>query len=200
MPYEVLAADTDGRATVIVREDNTKNGTWAWARLRERFGRESGATSFTEVFQYSWPNEKPFEDVWREDVKNVSKLPQGSLSSQANEQLTICGLSRHGQPELVNFLRLRASVAWQDILTRVETYLSTIYCQQSPRPMDISAVLTGSKCQSCGSQAHQRNDYWYKDETCKTCGKRGHLAKGMSKWKRTDTTTRKLQRHWQRFR
>ena len=145
VPYEVLAADTDGRATVIVSEDNTKNGTWAWARLRERFGRESGATSFTEVFQYSWPNEKPFEDVWREWVKNVSKLPQGSLSSQANEQRTICGLSRHGQPELVNFLRLRASVAWQDILTRVETYLSTIYCQQSPQPMDISAVLTGSK-------------------------------------------------------
>ena len=39
------------------------------------------------------------------------------------------------------------------------------------------AVLTGSKCQSCGSQTHQRNDCWYKDETCKTCGKRRHLAK-----------------------
>ena len=43
------------------------------ARLRERFNQDSGATSFTEVFQYSWPNEKPFEDVWREWVKKVSK-------------------------------------------------------------------------------------------------------------------------------
>ena len=75
--YAVLAANTAGRAKVIVREDATKNGAWAWARLRERFGRDSGATSFTEVFQYSWPNEKPFEDVWREWVKKVSKLPQG---------------------------------------------------------------------------------------------------------------------------
>ena len=64
--YVVLAAITAGRARVIVREDNTKNGAWAWARLRERFGRVTGATSFTEVFQYCWPSEKPFESVWRE--------------------------------------------------------------------------------------------------------------------------------------
>ena len=43
--------------------------------------------------------------------------------------------------------------------------------------MDISPVLTGSKCQSCGGQTPQRNDCWYKDETFKSCGKRGHLAK-----------------------
>ena len=72
--YAVLAANTARRAKVIEREDATKNGAWAWARLSERFGRESGATSFTEVFQYSWPSEKLFEDV---------------LSSQAIEQLTI---------------------------------------------------------------------------------------------------------------
>ena len=55
--YAMLAANTAGRTKVIVREDNTKNGSWAWARLREMFGRDSGATSFTEVFQYSWPSE-----------------------------------------------------------------------------------------------------------------------------------------------
>ena len=64
---------------MIVREDNTKNGAWAWAKLRERFGRASGATSSTEVLQHSWPSEKPFEDVCRECVKKVSKLPQVSL-------------------------------------------------------------------------------------------------------------------------
>ena len=49
--YAVLAANTAGRARKTVREDNTKDGARAWARLRERFGRDSGATSFTEVFQ-----------------------------------------------------------------------------------------------------------------------------------------------------
>ena len=123
----VRAANTAGRVKVIVREDATKNGAWAWARLRERFGRDSGATSFTEVFQYSWPSEKPFEDVWREWVKKVPKLPQGSLSSQAIEQLTIRGLSRRGQPELENHLRLRAPMTCQDIQCQVEKLsLSTI--------------------------------------------------------------------------
>ena len=148
---------------MVVREDATKNGAWAWARLRERFGRDSEATSFTEVFQYSWPNEKPFEDVWREWVKKIS------LTSQAIGQLTISGLSRHGQPELGNHLRLRAPMAWQYIQSQVEKYLSTIYHQQSPQPMYISAVLTGAKCQSCGSQTHQKIVCWCKDETCKTC-------------------------------
>ena len=56
----VHEANTARRAKVTVREDATKNGAWAWARLRERFGQDSGATSFTEVFRYSWPSEKPF--------------------------------------------------------------------------------------------------------------------------------------------
>ena len=137
-------------------------------KLRERFGRDLGAMS---------SREKPFEDVWREWVKKVSKLPQGSLTSQAIEQLTISGLSRRGQPEPENHLSLRAPLAWQDVQAQVEKYLSTIYHQQSPQPMDISDVMTGSKCQSCGSQNQQRNDFWYNDETCKICGQQGHLAK-----------------------
>ena len=155
--YAVLAANTAGRARFIVREDNTKNGAWAWARLRERSGRDSGATSFTEVFQDSWPSEKPFEDMWRDWVKKVSKLPTGSLSSQANEQLTISGLSRHGQPELENHWRLRAPLAWQDIQTQVEKYPSKIIHQQSPQPMDISAVLTGQNARVVEAR-HQRKD------------------------------------------
>ena len=110
--YAVHAANTAGRA---------------WARLRERFGRDSGATSFTEVFQCIWPSEKPFEDKRREWVKMASKLPQGSLlSSHAIEQLMISELSRHGQPELENHLRLRAPMAWQDIQSQVEKSLHNL--------------------------------------------------------------------------
>ena len=36
MLYAVFATNTARRAKVIVREDATKNGAWAWARLRER--------------------------------------------------------------------------------------------------------------------------------------------------------------------
>ena len=43
--YAVVAANTAVRARMTTR----KNGARAWARLRERFGRDSGATSCTEV-------------------------------------------------------------------------------------------------------------------------------------------------------
>ena len=82
--------------------------------------RDLEATCFTEVFQYSWLSEKPFEDVWREWVKKVSKLPQGSLSSRVIEQLTMSGLSRHGKAELENHLRFRAPMAWQHIQSQGE--------------------------------------------------------------------------------
>ena len=41
------AANTAGRAKMIVREDATENGEWAWAQLREKFRRDSRATNFT---------------------------------------------------------------------------------------------------------------------------------------------------------
>ena len=121
--YAVLAANTARQAKVIVREDNTKNGAWASAKLFQRFGRDSGATI----------------------SQKVSKLPHGSLSSQAIDQLTISGLSRHGQPELKNHLRPRALMAWQDIQTQVEKISLHNLLPQSPQPMDISAALAGSK-------------------------------------------------------
>ena len=34
--YAVLAADTAGRAKVLVREDSTKSGSWAWVETRMR--------------------------------------------------------------------------------------------------------------------------------------------------------------------
>ena len=171
MLYAVLAANTSRRAKVIVREDATKNGAGAWASLGEKFGRGLGATSFTEVFQHSWPSEKPFENVWRDWVKKMSNLPTDSLSSQATEQLTISGLSRHGQPKRENHLRLRP-LAWQDIQTRVEKSLHSLVTTGT-----TTNGLTGAKCQSSGSHTHQRKDCWYKDAACMTCGKQRHLTK-----------------------
>ena len=75
--------------------------------------------------------EKPFEYVWREWVQKVSNLPQGSLSSQAIEQLTLTGFMTSSdrvckplQVERTNGLARRSNL--------VEQYLSTIYHRQSP--------------------------------------------------------------------
>ena len=99
--FTVLAANTAGRARAIVRDDaGTHSGAWAWAKLRERFSNTQGAGSYNDVFQYGWPKDKAFEDVWRDWVKKVTKLPRGALNDQALEQLTINGLQRAGQAEL----------------------------------------------------------------------------------------------------
>ena len=74
MLYAVLAANPARQARKIVREDNTKNGAWAWAKLRERFGRDSGATSFTEVFQYVWPRREAVQ-------RRVARLGQENLEA-----------------------------------------------------------------------------------------------------------------------
>ena len=68
-------------------------------------------------------------------------------------------------------------MAWQDIQTQVEKYLSTIYHQQSPQPMDIGTATTNPKCKICGSQTHKKSECCYKNETCKTCDKQKHFTK-----------------------
>ena len=114
--------------------------------------------------------------------QKVSKLPQGSVSSHAIEQLTINGLSRNGSGH-----------RWhgKTFKPRHNNISPQSLHQQSPQPMDISAVMTGSKCQSCGSQTRQRQDCWYKDETCKIRGKRT-LGKMIPKRKCTNAEKRKL--------
>ena len=46
--FTVLAANTAGRARAIVRDDaGTRNGAWAWAKLRERFSNTQGVLPTT---------------------------------------------------------------------------------------------------------------------------------------------------------
>ena len=120
---------------------------WAWARLRERFEKESGATSFTEVFQYTWPKDKPLEDVWRLSRK-FRKLHNCSLSQHAIEHLANSGLQRHGQPE-------PERTGWQDARKQDGKYLSTVYHQRSPQPMDIGAVMRETRARG-GRDKHTR--------------------------------------------
>ena len=67
--FAALAANTSGRALAMRLGQTTTEGF--------------ANTEANEVLQHSWPNDKPFEDVWRDWVKKVSNLPTGSLSAQA---------------------------------------------------------------------------------------------------------------------
>ena len=176
-------------------KDNTKNGAWPWTRLPERFGRDSGVTSFTEVFQHSWPSEKPFQDVWRELVKKVSKHPQGSLSSRAIEQLTISALSRHGQQEFENHLRLRAPVAWQDIQTQVEKSLH-----------NLSSTVTTTNLHQCCQYARVVEAKHIKEKIVGTKMRLARLVANEDTWQRFVEVQphrhkkRQFQGYWLRFR
>ena len=104
-----------------------------------------------------------------------------------------------------NHLRPRARMAQQDVQTQVGKYISTIYHDQSPQPMDIGAAATSENCQGCGSQTHKTSECWYRDETCTACGKRGQAKVCRSGHFTTVTNTQPQHReernrqrfHWQ---
>ena len=52
--FTMLAMLTVGRAKQIIKECSiTRNGAEAWVKLRERFGKTTGATSYAEIFKYN---------------------------------------------------------------------------------------------------------------------------------------------------
>ena len=143
--FTTLAMQTTGRAKQIVKEcSQTRNGAEAWVRLRERFGRTTGATSYAEIFKFTWTSSRPFEDKWREWCDKVSRLPGGSLSDVAKEALAIEGVSAAHQTALEQHLRLRSPQGWAELTKSVDTYMSTMYASSEPTPMDIGAVTAAT--------------------------------------------------------
>ena len=78
--YAVLAANTAVRAKVIVREENTKNGGSEKGLVETRVRRVS-QKCFNTVGRA-----RSRSKTWREWVKKVSKLPQGSLKMRLSNQ------------------------------------------------------------------------------------------------------------------
>ena len=154
--FVVLAANTAGRARATPQEDaGTRNDAWAWARLRGRFNKNTGATCFNEVFQCSWSVEgttffrRCVARLGQEGLDTLRRI----LARTNSGELTISGLARHDQAHLENHLRLRATLSWQDVQTHFVKYMATIYCEQPPQPTDFGAVTCGT-CQAGGSHAH----------------------------------------------
>ena len=119
----------------------------------------------------------------RRVARKVSKLPQGSLSSQAIEQLTSIGLSRHGQPEL------EVEHQWQGKTFSLRSKISL---------HNLSSTVTTTNGHRRCIDRCKVPELWNPD----TCKKRllikmrfaKHVENEdtwqMSKWTRTDTKTR----------
>ena len=88
--YAILALNTSGRAKQIVKKNVGRNSVEAWVRLRERFGKTTGATTYVEIFRFNWTGGS-FGDKMRLWVKKTSRLPSGALSDAAKEALAIEG-------------------------------------------------------------------------------------------------------------
>ena len=176
--YATLALCTTGRAKLIVKETmSTRNGAEAWARLRERCSKTTGATSYAEIFKHNWTSSKSFEDKWREWVEKMSRLPGGSLGDAAKEALVIEGVNQANHRALEQHLRLKSPQVWREQTKTVDAYLSTMCAGDgSPTPMEIGAVRSQGTCLCCGRQGHIRQTCKFKDQECRNCGKKGHLA------------------------
>ena len=162
----MLAANTAGRARATVRE-HTDTRSLGQAARKVRHEHRSN------MFPQSVPNavgrkKKSSEHAWRDWVKKDTNLPTGSLSAQTLEQLTMSGLARDDGTDLENHLRVHRCLG-KTFKLSFEKFVATIYCEQSPHPMDTSAAAWRT-CQACGSQTHQRKVCWYTDGTCRKSG------------------------------
>ena len=133
-----------------------------------KYGTNTGAPCCKELLQYTWPQDKPFEDVWHDWIQVVQKLPCGALSAQTVEQLTTSGLVGHGQIDLGSHVTIRAPLSCHGVQIHIEKCSATIYGEPLLQPMDIGSVTRGKRLDWC-SRAHQGNNTWYEHETCNTC-------------------------------
>ena len=154
----VLAANTAGRSKVIVREDTTKNGAWAARKVWPRIGRDEFHRSVPVHLAEREAVQRRMARAGQKGLETFTRFTELAGNRAADDQL----IEKH--------LRLRAPMAWQE-------YLSTINHQQSPQPMDISAVMTSAQCQCCGSQIHQ-------NETVGTKTKRVRNVENVDNWQR----------------
>ena len=63
----LLSMDTtaSGHAKEVVKQGlSDRNGTTAFGRARERFGKPPGVPKLTDVFQFQWTSSECLEDRW----------------------------------------------------------------------------------------------------------------------------------------
>ena len=80
-----------GRAKEVVKQGlSDRNGTTAFGRVRERFGKLPGVAKLTDVFQFQWTSSECLEDRWLKWL--MRQVNTTSLGDDTHETLTIAGL------------------------------------------------------------------------------------------------------------
>ena len=77
---------------VVKQGLSDRNGTIAFGRVRERFGKTAGVPMLTDVFHLHWTSSDNLEDKWLTWVTMMRLLSTTPSGDDARETLTIAGL------------------------------------------------------------------------------------------------------------
>ena len=156
--YNMLAATTSGRAKELVKQGlSERNGTIAFGRIRERFGKTAGVAKLSDVFQFQWTSPDSLEDKWLRWQKLMRQVNMTSLGDDVCETLTIAAVEKAKERALEQHLRLRAPQTGKVLCASVDQYLRTTMDSGSqPTPKEIGAVM--STCACCGKAGHENSE------------------------------------------
>ena len=91
----VVASTTSGRAKDLVKQGlSDRNGTVAFGRVRERFGKTAGVAKLSDVVQFHWTSSDSLEDKWVRWQKLMRQVSMTSWRDDARETLTNAGLEK----------------------------------------------------------------------------------------------------------
>ena len=170
-----MLASTTSRVKELVKQGlSDRNGTIAFGRRRERFGKTAGVAKLSDVFQFQWTSSDSLEDKWLRWLKLMRQMNMTSLGDDARETLTIAGLEKAKERSLEQHLRQRAPQTWTVLCASVDQYLrTTVDSGNQPTPMEIGAVM--SMCACCGKAGHEKTKCRFRNAKCSSCGETGHL-------------------------
>ena len=86
----MVASTTSGRAKELVKQGlSDRNGTVAFGRVRERFGKTAGVAKLSDVFQFQWTSSDSLEDKWVRWLKLMRQVSRTSWRDDAGDARTL---------------------------------------------------------------------------------------------------------------
>ena len=168
----MLVRTNSFRAKDLVKQGlSDRNGTIAFQRVRERFGKTPSATKLTRVFQFRWTSSDSLGDRWLKQLKLMRQVSTTSLRDDTRETLTFACLEEAKERSLEQHLRLRAPQTWVVLCDSVDQSLRTPVDSSTaqPTPMETGAVV--STCARCGKTGHDKSTCRVRNAKYSTSGK-----------------------------
>ena len=108
----MVASTTSGRAKELVKQGlSDRNGTVAFGRARERFGKTAGVAKLSDVVQFQWTSSDSLEDKRVRWLKLMRQVSMTSWRGDARDARTL--VWRRPRNDLWNKnSRLRAPKTW----------------------------------------------------------------------------------------